>query len=357
MSIPGQIATALSLWIDAVAHTIGARLERRRGTRQIAAVEDGEGLLTLSLASRAGSKDDELPSCRIQLVEGGIGGPMAPEWAAAIRGAMIDLSLQPSRFVFRPLELPGKAIEFLDGIIRSQIDRLTPWNAADAVFHWTTPNGIADDQIALNVVATSRAAVTSVAQPFLDLGAAGVEVSTAAPGMDRITIYSRRMGGQAGSGRLRPMLIAVLATTGVLAMLSIGIGGLITDFYDTQTQQAQQRIAQRRAIARGSQGGAGGSQFELLVRRKQTMPSAVIALEELAALLPDHTHATELRIEGDKLQINGLTSDAPSLIEILERSPHFASAGFFAPTTRAANEPGERFHIETRIKKQFGSGT
>lgn len=357
MSIPGQIATALSLWIDTVARTVSARLERRRKTRQIAVIEDGEGHLTLSLDSKAVTKDDALPSCRIQLVDGRIGGPMSAEWAGAIQGAMVDLSLQSTRFVFRRLELPGKAIEFIGGIIRAQIDRLTPWNAADAVFHWTAPTGTADDQIALNVVATSRAAITSLAQPFIDLGATGVEVSTAAPGMDRITVYSWRAGGQAGSGRLRLTLVAVLATTGVLAMVSIGIGGSITDSYDTQKQQIQQRIAERRAIARGSQGGTGGSPLELLVRRKQTMPSAVIALEELAALLPDHTHATELRIEGDKLQITGLTSDAPSLIEILEQSPHFASAGFFAPTTRAANEYGERFHIETRIKLQFGSGT
>ncbi|OAF15855.1 hypothetical protein AYJ54_39225 [Bradyrhizobium centrolobii] len=356
MSIPSQIAAALSLWIDTVARTMSARLERARGARQIAISEDDEGFLTLCLISKA-SKDADLPSCCIPLVEGEIGEPLSSEWSAAMKGAMVDLALRPSRFVFRPLELPGRAVEFLDGIIRAQIDRLTPWSPGEAVFHWTPPQAIADDHVELTVVATARAAVTSLAQGFLDLGAAGVEISTAAPGMERIAVYNQRLGGQAGSGRLRLALIAVLATTGVLAMLSIGLGGIVTDSYDAEQQQIQRRIAERRAIARGSQGGPGSSALELLARRKQTMPSAVIALEELSGLLPDHTYATELRIEGDKLQVSGLTHDAPSLIQILEQSPHFASAGFFAPTTRAANEPGERFHIETRIKPQFGSGT
>jgi general secretion pathway protein L len=356
MSIPSQIAAALSLWIDSVARTVGARLERARGARQVAITEDEEGFLNLRLASKA-SKDGDLPPCRIALADGAISEPLSPEWSIAMRGAMVDLTLRPSRFVFRPLELPGRAVEFLDGIIRAQIDRLTPWNPADAAFHWTPPQAIADDHVELTVVATARAAVTSLSQALLDLGGAAVEISTAAPGMERIAVYSQRVGGQTGSSRLRFALIAVLATTGILAMASVGLGGIITESYDSQQQQIQRRIAERRAIARGSQSGAGGSALELLARRKQTMPSAVMVLEELSGLLPDHTYATELRIEGDKLQITGLTHDAPSLIQILEQSPHFASAGFFAPTTRAANETGERFHIETRIKPQFGSGT
>lgn len=355
MSIPSQIAAALSLWIDSVARTVSTRLERARGARQIAISEDDEGTLTMHLAAKA-SKDADLPPSRISIVDGVISEPLSPEWSTAMKGAMVDLSLQPSRFVFRPLELPGRAVEFLDGIIRAQIDRLTPWSPAEAVFHWTPPQAIADDHVELTVVATARAAVASLSQALLDAGAAAVEITTGEPGLERISVHQQRVGGQTGSSRLRFALIAVLATTGVLAMLSIGLGGILTDSYDSDQQQTQRRISERRAIARGGQ-GPGGSALELLARRKQTMPSAVMVLEELSGILPDHTYATELRLEGNKLQITGLTLDAPSLIEILEQSPHFASAGFFAPTTRAANEPGERFHIETRIKPQFGSGT
>src|SRR5215475_12778248 len=108
VSIPAQIATALSLWIDTVLRTVTARLERTRKTRQIAVSEDGEGVLTLRLAAKSGAKDGDLPPCRIQLGDSGPTAPLTPEWSAALQGASVELALQPSRFVFRPLELPGK---------------------------------------------------------------------------------------------------------------------------------------------------------------------------------------------------------------------------------------------------------
>ena len=87
-----------------------------------------------------------------------------------------------------------------------------------------------------------------------------------------------------------------------------------------------------------------------LARRKNQTPADVIVLEALSNVLPDNTYVTELRIEGDKVQVVGITNDAPSLIRLIEQSPHFSRATFFAPTTRAPSDPGDRYHIEARIK-------
>jgi general secretion pathway protein L len=82
-----------------------------------------------------------------------------------------------------------------------------------------------------------------------------------------------------------------------------------------------------------------------------------MVLEAVSRAVPDTTYVTELRIEGDKVQVVGLTQDAPPLIRLMEQSPQFSRATFFAPTTRDQNEAGDRFHIEAHITPHFGSGS
>lgn len=353
MSVLGEIAAAFSLWIDTVARAVSIPLANVKPVRRVELDEDDAGLFTMRLA-KTGGKDGDLSPCRIALADGKAGESLPPQWAAAIRNSVVNLTLRPSRFVFRPLELPSRAADFLDGIVQAQIDRLTPWSAAEAVYRWTPPREIDGERVAMTVVATERAAITSFEQVFSDLGASVVEVSTMTPEQDRVTVLSRRAGRNTGFGRMRLTLVTGLATTGVLAMLSLGVGGFVADSYEAQYRQIEQRIAQQRAILRGSQSGSGSSPLELLIRRKQSVPSSVLVIEALSALLPEHTYATEVRIQGDKLQIAGVTRDAPSLIQIFEQSPHFSSAGFFAPTTRSANETADRFHIEATLKPYFG---
>ena len=116
------------------------------------------------------------------------------------------------------------------------------------------------------------------------------------------------------------------------------------------------KIAQRRAAIRAAGETSGETAVgaeRVLARRKHATPSAVIVLEALSQILPDHTYVTELRIEGDKLRLIGVTQDAPALIRLIEQSPHFTRATFFAPTTRSPSDPGERFHIEAQIEPVF----
>jgi general secretion pathway protein L len=76
----------------------------------------------------------------------------------------------------------------------------------------------------------------------------------------------------------------------------------------------------------------------------------VLALEALSKILPDQTYVTELRVEGNKLRLTGVTRDAPALIELIEQSGRFTRATFFAPTTRSSSDTGDRFHIEAIIR-------
>jgi general secretion pathway protein L len=172
-----------------------------------------------------------------------------------------------------------------------------------------------------------------------------------------IKVFEKHMRGSLDLARVRHVLTVVLLTVAVSAALSLGIANVVGSRLDAQQRQLSGKISERRAAMRLELATSEDSAQNLLVRRKHATPSSAMVLDGLSQVLPDNTYVTELRIEKDKLQIVGITQDAPSLVKLLEQSPHFTRATFFAPTTRSANDPGERFHVEARIKSYFGFGT
>ena len=284
--------------------------------------------------------------------------PLPPKWVSTLRGSRIELVLQSSRFLFRPLELPKRAAEYLEGIVRSQIDRLTPWTANEAVFSWTPPTDAPNDRINLMIAATARSMIAPYLSAISSLNAASIVVTTTQlnPHAETppIRFPEQRTRSAVNVRRIRMILMATFLLSGLSAAAAIGISAIASDNLSAEQQELLRKISARKAAMRNL---SEGSVLQALEKRKQTTPSSVIALEALSALLPDDTYVTEFRIDGEKLQIVGMTSDAPSLIGLIEQSPHFAHATFFAPTTRSPGTTKEQFHIELHINPVFTFGS
>jgi general secretion pathway protein L len=246
-------------------------------------------------------------------------------------------------------------------MIRAQIDRLTPWSANDAVFGWSLLSDSTSDRIDVALVATSKDRIQPLIQLAGNLGASSVAVvtlfSAGAGSPQSIKLFESSFHGLIGSAFSVPKILrATLLVSAAAAAVALLVSTYLGDALESEQQRLQHQISERRASLRLNS-DAGGSGLGLLAKRKQETPSSVMVLEAISRVLPDTTYVTELRIEGDKIQVVGLTQDAPSLIRLIEQSPQFTRATFFAPTTRAQNDPGERFHIEAHITAHFGSGT
>jgi general secretion pathway protein L len=351
-----QIIEALSCWIDSVAATINSFFDRMRPLRHVQLVEEEHDTFRFRVLDDG--KNPDLPEQRVRIVSGSIVGTLPSQWATILRGSRVELVLQPSRFLFRPLELPKRAAEYLEGIVRSQIDRLTPWAANEAFYSWTPPIDAANDRIRLMIAATARAIVTPYLHALTSLNPASIVIATVQSSADSTAIpmkfLEQRMRSVIDVGRIRLILMVIFLLSGLSAAISIGVSAIAADTLSTEQQELLRKISARKAAMRSL---LSGSALQLLEKRKQTTPSSVIVLEALSRLLPDDTYVTELRIEGEKLQIVGVTSDAPSLIQLIEQSPHFAHATFFAPTTRTLGSTREQFHIEARINPVFTFGS
>jgi general secretion pathway protein L len=297
---------------------------------------------------------DNLPA-RIAFADGAFS---ASNLAPVLKGSRVEIVLQPTRFLFRPLELPARASDFLEGIVRAQIDRLTPWNASEAVFGCSAPVESGTESITTVIAATTRKVAMSYVQAVSGFYPAAVAVCTdvAERNAGRVKVFEQKARGHLDAVRVSRALSIALGVAAVAALLSVIIAGFVADSLGSQENELARQISQRRAAIRAGSDGGARSPIAALERRKYDTPSSVIVLDALSQVLPDHTFVTELHLAGAKLQIVGITRDAPSLIPLIEQSQHFTHATFYAPTTRSPSDPGERFHIEARVEPKNTAG-
>jgi len=311
MKLFDTIGAIFNAWTGTVAAAIVAGFDRVVSPRVVRLIEDDQGGFAIETAGRP----DNVPS-RIVFADGALS---TPNLAPVIKGSRVEIVLQPTRFLFRPLELPARAADFLDGIVRAQIDRLTPWSASEAVFGFHP---------------AAVAVCTDVAEH----------------NAGRVKVFEQKARGHLDAARLSRALVMALGAAAIAALACVVVASYVADSLGAQESELARQISQRRAAIRAGSDGGERSPIAALERRKHETPASVIVLDVLTQVLPDHTYVTELHLAGNKLQIVGISRDAPSLIPLIEQSQHFARATFYAPTTRSPSDPGERFHIEARIE-------
>jgi general secretion pathway protein L len=343
MSSLNSLRAIFDAWTGTVAGAAVAGLERMVSPRLVRLVEGETGAFALEVA-----KPENVPK-EVAFEDGKFtGANLAP----IVRGCRVEIVLRPARFLFRPLELPARAADFLDGIVRAQIDRLTPWSASEAVFGCSPAVESGPESITTVIAATTRKVAMTYVQAVSIFHPAAVAVCTdvAERNAGRVKVFEQKARGHLDAIRLSRALLVGLGVTAACALLSVIAAVYMAEHLGTQEDELARQISQRRAAIRASSDGSDRSPIAALERRKHETPASVIVLDALTQVLPDHTYVTELHLAGNKLQIVGITRDAPSLIPLIEQSQHFTRATFYAPTTRSSSDPGERFHIEARIE-------
>ena len=330
---PSALSRGFNARLDDAAEGLAALSDRLRPRRRIVFEEQEDG--TLASADAA---------CRLE------GGRLVfgRGSAAALRGADVEFRLLPRRCLFRDLELPTRAGEFLEGVVRSQIDRLTPWRPGDCAFGWSAPKALDAGRIGVVVAATKRAPFS----PLLEIAAEAVVVTCARQGEAPIAILQHRAGAVARRNRWRFGLVAALGLSLLSAAAALAADWTVGQRLREETEMLTAELAARRAALLQRQHALDDPAAQALDARKRAAPAAVVVLESLTRAIPDQAYLTEIRLKGDRLEISGLASDAAALIKSIEQSSHFSAASFTAPTTRGADAK-ESFRIAAQVAPLF----
>src|SRR5271165_6988870 len=248
-----ELKELFGVWIAAVTAAIHAIMTRIVPQRRIELVEDDAGRFTARVISAR--KGPALPPFAFELAQGRPQPALTEDWQAALRGSRIDIVMRPDHVLFRAIDFPKQAADFLDGMVRAQIDSLTPWVASEALFGMTAPVPIANERIALTLAATSRQKIQPLLALAADCGAASitgvVEAPEAGPAAAPIKLFERTLSGAAGGARDVPRLLRMtLLGAGLAAAASLLISAYLGGEYGAEQQELQQKISQRRAALR-----------------------------------------------------------------------------------------------------------
>ncbi|HVR81434.1 MAG TPA: PilN domain-containing protein [Luteimonas sp.] len=270
------------------------------------------------------------------------GDPLASLFGPSLVDLPRWLVLPASSSLRRRLLLPAAAADRLRDVLGFEIERQTPFAAADVVFDATVGRRRPDGQLEVELLTVPK---TGFEAAIAELGGladslAGVDVADAAgvPLGVNLLLPSRRYRA-VDPWRTWNWALAAVA---VLA-LAIGLWQMLEN-RRMAADQLQQEVASRSAAARRVaiqrqqlndvvQGAA------FLDRTRHGRPTMVEILDELSRRLPDNTYLEKLAVEDNRLLLIGLSTEASALVARLEGSPLWRS-----PALTGALQPDPRTH-------------
>lgn len=273
---------------------------------------------------------------------------LAPRLAALPRWLLLPASLG----LRRRMRLPAAAEERLRDVIGFEIDRQTPFQAADVYFdaHRIGPPEAGQLQVELVVVPKRNfdGIWEDMAGWHADLS--GVEIADDAGrpmGVNLLPPAQRRRRND--PARRWSLLLAGIALVAV-----VGAGAQILHNRRAAADAFEQRVAsdaiRARAVALQRQKYVDlveGTAF--LQQLRVARPTAVEVWDELSRRLPDGTYLEKFSVEGDRMMLVGFSAEASSLVGKLEGSPLWRSPALTGVLQSDATTGRDRFTLSATL--------
>lgn len=282
----------------------------------------------------------------------------------AAHNDFVVFEFPPDKVFERRITVPAQARKFLAGVIRNQIERLSPWPAHDVMYGFTAETGAGDAlAVEVRIVMAARGDVDAARH---DLAALGLPVdrvvvrdaSSEVAGF--VTLWSRLADPSRDSvaAVARKIGVGIAASVTASVALSLWVLASAASIRDeSEGMAARSKVLQKQVqTGRTAASLASLPPAERAWVSKEMSTSSVILMEALSRALPDSAYLTEIRLEKETLRIIGLADDAPGLLAPLEKSKHMTDVRFFAPMARGPDGKLFRFSIEARVQPQIKIG-
>lgn len=264
------------------------------------------------------------------------------------------LVLGPQRVLKKKMTLPLATEENLRQVLEFQIDQITPFSSAQVYFcHHIVSRDFERGFLSLEFIATPRDVVDMAVKKLSEWG---------------VTVRGVVTQDMLDAGSLTSLLPSA-PTKAPLVWLGGGNRWLLAGVIVLMlAAMAMPLVIKRQAVVellpwvdRGKRAAEAVDrvrgelesrveQHNYLLEKKQALTPVILALEELARVLPDDTWVQQLDIKGRELQIQGETASSVRLIGLFEKSDVFRDASFRSPLTKGQTAGAERYQLALQIQ-------
>ncbi len=264
------------------------------------------------------------------------------------------LLLSSGKILRKSLTLPAATESNLQQVLAFEMDRQTPFRAADVYFTWQMLGVDKENaQITIELFVAQRKPVDAALELLAarGLSASGVDVveggKTLAINLLPVekrwrVINPKSRLNYSLAGAALVLLIVLMAQS--LNLRTQRIENLETGIADVQ-DEARQVQKLREQITETSEGAS------FLTRKRSASPMAIELLAEITRTLPDDTYLDRLVINQDSVLMQGKSSNAQHLIEVVNSSGLFENAAFRGSTRLDSASGLEIFEINATVSK------
>lgn len=269
------------------------------------------------------------------------------------KGAELVLCLPRHHALNKELKLPALAPLELRRALYYQIDRQTPFPAADTYFD-SSLIGNEDGHTDVLLVAVPKKTVDRELARFAGQDIIFDRIAIGDGSDDEPPLLDLKPGLDEREVRRDLGRIVNFAATAAACGLLVATG----HHAFSERRAAAETLAARVAEARNAANEAADleqqivdlrSNLTFLSDKKRNQPMSLSVLHELTRILPDHTWLSELRRQDRDIHVAGYSAAAADLIAVIEGSQMFIEPRFQSPVTLDAASGKERFNLTCRL--------
>ncbi|KAA2284981.1 PilN domain-containing protein [Arenimonas fontis] len=268
--------------------------------------------------------------------------------------------LLPQELVLRRrLLLPGAAEPRLREVLGFELDRQTPFSAAQVVYEGRVlARGSGPQGLQVELLVLPRARLEAELQalgPLADLlSGVDVEEDGRRLGLNLLAAAGR----SAPADPVRRTNAWLLAGAGAALMLALALilhnRGERLESMRAAVAAATEQARDARRIRNRLQSTATAANY--LAERRAARPTMLELLDDLSRRIPDDTALDKLAVNGDRVVMVGQSRSAPALVGLLQASPLLTEPALSGAVQADSRSGRDRFTLVARLRPPAEEG-